>query len=425
MLPVGQVLVGDMRLVLADWDECSVDAIVCDPPYELGFMGKAWDRSGVAFDPVTWAAALRVLRPGGHMLAFGGTRTYHRMVCAIEDAGFEIRDMLDWIYGQGFPKSHDIGRAIDMEVCGLPGRHYDKNLPKGDKARPGDHLCPVDSRGDPHRGEGTALKPGQEPICLARKPIIGSVAQNTLAHGTGGINVDRCRIGRIEGDRTEYGRDNTLNMTASAALGGYHNNAPYQPHDAGRWPANVILDEVAAAMIDEQSGLTTDGVAVQRNRDGRDKDSVALGKIRNSRADDCGYGQSGGASRFFYTAKATKAEREAGLDEGSGQQRHGRHNHHPTVKPISLMRWLVRLVTPPKGIVVDPFCGSGTTLAAAEAEGFRWIGIDLEEQHAAIARARVVASAEQAGTLDPQAARTATRKGAVQVGLFGAGDKEE
>lgn len=357
------VLAGDCVATLATFPDASIDAVVTDPPYELGFMGKAWDRSGVAFDPATWAAVLRVLKPGGHMLAFSGTRTYHRMVCAIEDAGFEIRDQLAWMYGTGFPKSLDVGRAIDIELCSLPGRHYDKTLPKGDKAQPDDHLCPAHPAGDASRGHGTALKPATEPIVLARKPLIGTVAANVLAHGTGAINVDGCRIGTEVRHNASAGNvpgGVSLNMSAVGMPDADGRDC------VGRWPANVLLDEHAAAMLDAREPE---------------------------------------ASRFFYCAKASRSEREAGLGQltdradgsdglnspraGAGRTS-GRRNHHPTVKPIALMRYLVRLITPPGGIVLDPFTGSGTTGIAAACEGFGFVGCELSPEYCEIATARIV-----------------------------------
>lgn len=307
-----RVIYADCIEAMRAMDEASIDAIVCDPPYELGFMGKAWDSSGVAYQPRTWEAALRVLKPGGHLLAFGGTRTYHRLACAVEDAGFEIRDCIAWLYGSGFPKSHN--------------------------------------------GEwgGTALKPAHEPIVVARKPLVGTVAANVLKHGTGGLNIDGCRIegpkaGGSGGAPLKFGGENHRP---------FHDTAEPREFDTsqGRWPANVVLDPEAAAMLDEQSG----------ERPGSD-------------------GQ--GASRFFYCAKASRGERNAGLD--GFEERAALRNVHPTVKPIDLMRWLVRLVTPPGGTVLDPFTGSGTTGCAAVLEGFDFIGIEREGEYVEIARARI------------------------------------
>lgn len=312
---MSSILTGDCVEVMAAMAPNSVDAVVCDPPYELGFMGKSWDGTGVAYQVATWRAAYRVLKPGGHLLAFGGSRTYHRMACAVEDAGFEIRDQIMWLYGSGFPKSHNL---------------------KGE-----------------HEGWGTALKPAHEPIVVARKPLIGTVAANVLKHGTGALNVDGCRVGQRE-------RERHVDEKRVSSFGGdaqdYKNPNTYpkatSPLPAGRWPANVILDEEAGAMLDEQEGH--------------------------------------GASRFFYCPKASRKEREAGVGALRDSGRSGqRHNNHPTVKPVALMRYLIRLVTPPGGTVLDPFLGSGTTLMAAALEGVDAIGIEREAEYVEIAKARV------------------------------------
>jgi DNA modification methylase len=283
------IIEGDCLEAIGLMDAESVDAIVTDPPYEMGFMGKRWDATGVAYDMTTWGACLRVLKPGGHLLAFGGARTYHRMVCAVEAAGLEIRDQIMWLYGSGFPKSQ------------------------------------------------TALKPAHEPIVLARKPLAGSVAANMLKFGPGAINVDGCRIG------TEGGGTHCGNRDGSGKCLGHDNagrstsgETVHGPESvSGRWPANLILDEQAAA-------------------------------------------DAGEWSRYFYCAKASTAERNAGCN-----------NNHPTVKPISLMRYLCRLVTPPGGLILDPFCGSGSTGVAAIQEGFRFVGIELDSDYCRIARARL------------------------------------
>lgn len=358
-----EVRQGDSLEVMRDIPDNSVDSVVTDPPYELGFMGRSWDRSGIAYRVELWAEVLRVLKPGGHLLAFGGTRTYHRMACAIEDAGFEIRDCIMWLYGTGFPKSVDVSLAIDkalgavrrtirvpLQEVGNPksirGGH---GVPGGDRpwmqrARErGYHETasrePVTDEAARWQGWGTALKPAVEPIVLARKPLAErNLALNVMAWGTGALNIDGCRIGLDGG------------------AGVYDTLAGAEPK--GRWPANVILDEVAAAMLDEQSGV-----------------SVARG----------GVGDKGGASRFFYVPKTSVAERTHG----------GRvDNAHPTVKPLALMRYLVRLVTPPGGVVLDPFAGSGTTILAAVLEGFSAVGIEREAEYCEIIRHRMEAGVE-------------------------------
>jgi DNA modification methylase len=433
---------------MATLPDASVDAVVCDPPYELGFMGKSWDASGIAYDVEVWRRAFRVLKPGGHLLAFSGSRTYHRMTCAIEDAGFDIRDQIMWVYGSGFPKSLDVSKAIDkidrngpikerartftawMRSTGITaaqvneatgsfmGSHYltAESQPSVatadlfDLLRPllppvpheieelvrsrtvesenmkrrsvvGEAKVPVGhafaggvygNEGSEHRvvavtvphtdaarqwsGWGTALKPAHEPICMARKPLIGTVAANVLAHGTGAINVDGCRV---EGK--------SLPASWGGRGLGYGGTVPSgfatTEHAGGRWPANFI-------------------------HDGSDEATAGLGE----------------AARFFYTPKAGREDREEGCDEhelvrrtdGREAENHTprlrtteRRNHHPTVKPTDLMRYLCRLVTPPGGTVLDPFTGSGSTGRGAVLEGFDFIGCELSPEYAEIARARI------------------------------------
>ena len=387
-----RLILGDCREVMAGMDEGSVDAIVTDPPYGLEFMGKGWDRGvpGLEF----WSAALRVAKPGAHLVAFGGTRTFHRLACAIEDAGWEIRDCLSWLYGQGFPKSLDVSRAID-KAAGLtreriphsPGTGFGSGSTvayaqdawttanSNTLADP----RPLTPEAEPWSGWGTALKPAWEPIILARKPLAGTVAANVLEHGTGALNVDGCRIAAPAGDREEYGIDRDESAGRNRFAYSPHNadRLPYHRPKAGRWPANVVLDEEAAAMLDAQSGEQKDGTSVNRNRDGGNHNHV-YGAYAKPPRPDWTYGGSGGASRFFYTAKAT-----------SGERHYAGKNHHPTVKPVDLMRWLCRLVTPPGGLIVDPFMGSGSTGIAALAEGFCFTGIEKEQAYLEIARKRI------------------------------------
>jgi site-specific DNA-methyltransferase (adenine-specific) len=454
---------GDCRDVMATLPAESVDAIVCDPPYGLSFMGKGWDHGvpGVDF----WVEALRVLKPGGHLIAFGGTRTYHRLAVAIEDAGFEVRDCLMWLYGSGFPKSLDVSKAMDkqngeqrrarflrftewMRSTGITakkineitdsfmGSHYltDREQPAVpteemfSKLRPHLPTVPddieelvrmrtveaenfkarkvlsetrVDMFGEyevekvrtsgianknenkrhtigasasvqiketaPNtdlakewHGWGTALKPAYEPAILARKTLRGTVADNVAQWGVGGLNIDGCRVGD----------ESTLrpNSNAAGVFVGKGNEGQVNGSASGRWPANVILDEEAAAALDEQSGV-------------------------------------GGASRFFYTAKASRSEREAGLDgveqikadamtgkeyrEDRPTNHPMRANHHPTVKPIALMRYMIRLVAPRGAVVLDPFMGSGSTGCAAMVEGMQFVGIDITPEYVDIARQRI------------------------------------
>jgi len=326
-------------------DAGCVDAIVTDPPYGLAFMGKAWDKT--LPDPQTWVEALRVLKPGGHALIFGAPRLYHRLACAVEDAGFEIRDVLMWMFGSGFPKSLNVSKAI---------------------------AAPATPEAAAWAGWGTALKPAYEPILLVRKPLIGTVAQNVLTHGTGGINVDACRVD---------GAKPATTRGAGGQHGFYSGGAQGRIEDdgRGRWPANVIMDEEAGAILDEQSGIRTthSGIVKSHHAAMGYSGSAGFAGERQVRAD------SGGASRFFYCPKASRSEREAGLEATDGQ----RANAHPTVKPIALMEWLVRLVTPPGGLVLDPFCGSGSTGVACARLGVRFLGLELDPDYAAIARRRI------------------------------------
>ncbi|RLP68377.1 site-specific DNA-methyltransferase [Mycetocola reblochoni] len=380
---------GDCRTVMAEMPDASVDAIVTDPPYELGFMGKGWDSSGIAYDPEVWAQALRVLKPGGHLLAFGATRTWHRLAVAVEDAGFEIRESIVWMYGSGFPKSMDVAKAITGHESGHGSNSGairraamgDAYVPSGrlgnrDGAGRRDtglngHELKLSENGEKWAGWGTALKPAFEPVVVARKPLAGTVAANVLAHGTGALNIDASRIGRGDGDRTEYGRDKLLDYAhESVALGKFNQTTPYAPHDAGRFPSNVILDESQAAELDKQTGVTASRKG--KPRSGKNGDGWGM------TATGAEYDDIGGASRFFYVAKAGADERP--VVDGVA---------HATVKPLALMRYLVRLITPPGGTVLDPFAGSGTTLEAALVEGFNAVGIELEADHLPLIRKRL------------------------------------
>lgn len=464
------IVVGDCFDVLPTLDAESIDACVTDPPYGIGFMGREWDTfkpgqvkqpdrlvkgdpivsdnpnlngrrrspaispSQIGYDYSTkglrafqdwteqWAReVLRVLKPGGYLLVCGAPRSFHRMTCGIEDAGFEVRDCLSWLFGQGFPKSLDVAKALDRhlgkprEVAGR-GEVVDRTaLDFGGatgKAKNGlraewVETAPNTDAAAAWVGWGTALKPGWEPVVMARKPLRGTVAANVERFGTGAINVDGCRLAfASDEDKAAVATGAAAQRTSQDAHGNGRGVASFQhstqqrgleslpaylaKQDLGRWPANVVLDEEAAAMLDEQAGYCL--------------------------KPEAGYGDSGGASRFFYVAKPSRGERDlgcdglrlrtpgectdrkegtAGLDNpraGAGRTGGGR-NIHPTVKPLALMRWLVRLVTPPNGVVLDPFMGSGTTGMACAAENVGFIGIERELEYVEIAKRRILAIA--------------------------------
>jgi site-specific DNA-methyltransferase (adenine-specific) len=436
-----RVLHGDCVELMRGMPDCSVDAIVTDPPYELSFMGRRWDASGIAYSREMWGEALRVLKPGGHLLAFGGTRTYHRMACAIEDAGFEIRDSIHWVYGSGFPKSLNIGKAIDKAAGAereVVGERKQRGRPKAhdDEFQKNTSSSPVElltasatEEAARWEGWGTALKPAHEPIVVARKPLAGTVAGNVLQWGTGGLNIDGCRVG------TDGGTFNSREALPSpnGIYGDGLTGGKTLTLNAGRWPANVVFDRTAGQALDQQSGEVGSLVTGKtgNRRGGNSKHSVGLNGPKN--APD-GYGDSGGASRFFtqadfgpddwpfvYQAKPSRKERNAGL-HGLPEQQIRRHsggeyahnsgstessknggssnNHHPTVKPVALMRHLVRLVTPPGGTVLDPFAGSGTTLVAAILEGFNAVGCEMTDEYLPIIAGRVEWAHERAFLFD-------------------------
>jgi len=370
---------GDCLDVLRTLPDASVDAVVTDPPYGLAFMGKRWD-----YDvPTTevWAECLRVLKPGGHLLAFAGTRTQHRMAVRIEDAGFEIRDMITWVYGSGFPKSLDVSKAIDKaagaerEVVGLiPDRwtgkgnalNFSTDRPQSEVAVTG---APATPEAQQWSGWGTALKPALEPITMARKPLEGTVAANVLAHGTGGLNVDGCRVGTedMSGQWDREWNDNSGEFGSRYPQAGRVAGKTVPP---GRWPANLIHDG-----SDEVAGLFPQTASGALNRANITASNGICGAAPKERTGEY-EPNTGSAARFFYTAKASRDDRSNG-------------NTHPTVKPTDLMRYLCRLVTPSGGIVLDPFMGSGSTGKAAMLEGFEFIGIERETAYHAIAEQRI------------------------------------
>lgn len=411
---------GDSREVLKTLADASVDACVCDPPYALvsigkrfgkegsapakagktgayqrasaGFMGKTWDTGETAFAAEFWAEVLRVLKPGGHVVAFSGTRTFHRMACAIEDAGFEIRDQAAWVYGSGFPKSHDVSKAIDKHLghqrkkVRVPASQVRNQKTAGggkdgaagatrpyiDRAQErGFHEAESPEAESPEAeawsGWGTALKPAWEPICVARKPLDGTVAANVLTHGCGALNIDSCRVGDAGGHAYAGPREGADPASVNVLGHGLNGKKTERVNGLGRWPANVVhdgSDEVVAAFLEApgQQGVVT----------GNEPNSPfanVYGDMphRSGRADP--RGDIGTVARFFYTAKADAEDRLG--------------SKHPTVKPVDLMAWLCRLVTPPGGVILDPFAGTGTTGLAAMREGFDCILIEREAEYVA------------------------------------------
>jgi DNA modification methylase len=363
----------DCLLALQSLGDNSIDSIVTDPPYGLAFMGKRWDYDVPSVE--IWTECLRVLKPGGHLLAFAGTRTQHRMAVRIEDAGFEIRDMIAWVYGSGFPKSLDVSKAID-KAAGV------ERESSGQKVYAGGHVqnhaggkqgyntwkakgvycgsVPASESAKQWDGWGTALKPSLEPITVARKPLAGTVAANVLQHGTGGLNIDGCRIPTdsvrplVVSDRRDGNGVYRDGLQGSRAVSG--------GTEEGRWPANLIHDgseEVVGRFPETTSGSLTGQPRTENKIYGSAANTLGTPRFHN--------GDSGSAARFFYAAKADASER--------------RDSKHPTVKPISLMRYLVRLVTPIGATVLDPFMGSGTTIEAARLESCKAIGMERESEY--------------------------------------------
>jgi DNA modification methylase len=409
-----KILVGNNLDILPTLPDNSVDSIVTDPPYELGFMGKKWDSTGIAYSVELWSECLRVLKPGGHLLAFSGSRTYHRMTLAIEDVGFEIRDMISWISNKTFPKSQNIAKAIGKQAGArghvakgflVAGEYNNRQLQGPDTTYQDPALVTPEAK--QWDGWGTGLKPTVEPIVMARKPVEGTVANNVLTYGTGGLNIDGSRIGTEERTHNWAGRSGALTQERSdAAAGMFAGNGDGSTTVQGRWPANLILDEYAAELLDEQSGKVRSNHNKTNDKSGFG-DSYVGGTLTRPVSGPM-YSDSGGASRFFYVAKASKRDRNEGLEhlpleqvafgghgnnepDGMTQQlvHAPRQNFHPTVKPTTLMEYLIKLVTQPGGTVLDPFTGSGSTGKAAVLNGFDFIGIEMTKDYVPIIEGRL------------------------------------
>lgn len=397
-------VIGDCTLYLGDMLDVvpllnDIDAVVTDPPYGWNFMGKEWDH-GVPGEHF-WRVILDACKPGAHLLAFGGTRTHHRLMCAIEDAGWEIRDCLGWLYGQGFPKSLDVGKAIDKGAgaerekvpIGEPVKRMIPGATQNEKGwikddgriyQPGTEI-PATEAAKQWDGWGTGLKPAWEPIVLARKPLEGTVAANILKYGTGGLNIDGCRIS-LDNEKQPTGSAKRIyasNQYTEDKVYGDNKVTPPQ----GRFPANLIhdgSDEVMAVFPETKSGKQAKG----GHRRNTNKHRNSYAPFEGQRCEgDVTYGDSGSAARFFYCAKASRSER----DEG---------NDHPTVKPIALAKYLCRLITPSGGIILDSFMGSGSIGLAAIEEGFQYIGIDDDEHSFNIACDRITNAVNSETQLD-------------------------
>lgn len=419
---------GDMLKMLENIKPDSIDSIVTDPPYELNFMGKGWDSAGVSFQKETWEKCFDVLKPGGYLLAFGGSRTFHRIACAIEDAGFEIRDTIMWIYGSGFPKSLNIANSIEGRIKIGSGNTKDYKRLDGirGKSALGYHKANLDFGYRPNNydgidttikvnittdeakrwvGWGTALKPSFEPIIVARKPCEGSCVDNVLKYGVGGINIDECRVEtneQLQGTTSrlaKYGGSSYLENKTK-------NNGEYEQNPNGRYPANTILtydetdyEEVCGGFPNTKSSGGSMTMPDLRDVGKKSKESIGIdklsfGQVSNAERKETSYtapSDEGSASRYFYCAKASKRDRDEGLEAFAKS----RKNTHPTVKPTDLMQYLVRLVTPKGGTILDPFNGSGSTGKAVmyenleHAKGYKYIGIELTKEYLPISKARI------------------------------------
>lgn len=384
-----KLMLGDNIESLKKLPDNSIDSVVTDPPYGLSFMGKKWDYDVPSVD--FWKEVYRVLKPGGHILSFGGTRTYHRMVVNIEDAGFEIRDQIQWIYGSGFPKSHNIGKAVDKlegnerEIVGKGNTGRDMTGGSYGNQSDKESMTFMKTKGQSeYEGWGTALKPANEPICVARKPLSEkSVAENVLKWGTGGINVDGCRVSTDDKLQKLVHQEGCNRVLYDPEQRENGKKIEFVDAGEGRFPANIILECICDNREESESHEDPNCPCYLMDQ------------------------QSDLASRFFYQAKVSKAERNMGLDGFEDKETNGSiglhsvggsptkdnkrimKNTHPTVKPVSLMAYLCRLITPPNGIILDPFMGSGSTGIASQIEGFRFVGMEMDSDYFKISEARI------------------------------------
>lgn len=436
-----KVTLGDMLEVLAARKGPLFDAVVTDPPYHLasivkrfggknaamakegatgayarasrGFMGQTWDGGDIAFRHETWRAVYDQMKPGAHLVAFSGTRTYHRMAVAIEDAGFEIRDMLAWTYGSGFPKSHDVAKGIDKRNGHWRGRRgqviIESQVAKGTEYERTDKGDPITDDAQKWTGWGSALKPALEPICLARKPLDGTIAENVLKWGTGGLNIDACRVGWPDDVAPKIGTPEwggpAKKLTAMPGQDG-ENVERAAPSNLGRFPANLLHDgsvEVTATFPYTKSG------EFLPHHQAKGKSQIGTFDIRDRTGEvHPTYGDEGSAARFFFSAKAGPLDRLG--------------SEHATVKPVDLMRWLCRLVTPKGGLILEPFGGSGTTAIAAMAEGFNCELIKLMPDHVTDIETKIAYLRGEGGRImERHLKRKAKRAKPSEDGLFGEG----
>jgi len=391
---------GDSRKELKKLKENSIDSVVSDPPFEIKFMAKQWDNTGIAFDKKFWKEVLRVVKPGGHGLIFGFPRTHHRLMVAMEDAGWEIHDCLMWVFGSGFPKSHNISKGIDKKlgkkrkvigtskagltkgnICAFSGtEEFDLTTPSTDLAKFWD-------------GWGTGLKSAYLSIILIRKSLSEkTIVDNVLKWGVGGINIDDCRIKYTKKDALAVQRANSpgggrYKKTNNISIDFPPPLQDYNP-EKGRWPANLIFSEEAGELLDQQSGISKSKDRFYKNIPYvyKNKEYNAKGFINKIKPNSpSNYRDNGGASRFFYCPKASKKERNIGCENLKPKPQ----NNHPTLKPIKLLKYLIRLISPPEGVILDPFMGSGSTGCAAISENKEFIGIEMNDDYYDIAKRRI------------------------------------